>query len=342
MYQVLGFSLCVLGGIGVGLFLLPLKYSKSWTWENSWLVGTVFMYLLLPLLEAWIFVPNFVEIFQAASSRDFLMIYVFGLVQGTGALAFTYGVTLMGLSLGYSLMISLMAVTGVVVPLVVGHPNQIPTLGGITLIAGVAVLILGVLFSGKAGRLRERGAGTAAKIRNFGLVIFISIYAGIANSFFYFTFEFQKGLKTIAIGQFGVKETLWPVLNVIPLFAGMFTINSVYCLIKMAKDGTLGNYWKPARLGREYFLALTIGILWFLGQGICYTVGFTMLGNLGVPVGAAVFLGTMIVVSNLTGLRTGEWKLAEPKVLRLMYTGIVLVILAVALVGAGNHFTPPG
>jgi len=339
MEQILGIILCVLGGIGVGVFLFPLKFSKSWAWENSWLLATFFMYLLLPLIEAKLFVPDFLNIFRAASTRDVEMVYVFGLVQGTGALAFTYGTTLMGLSLGYSLMVSLNAVTGVMVPLILGHREQIPTAGGITLILGVVILIAGVTFSGKAGRRREQAAGASGKIRNFGVAILIALYSGFANSFFYFSFEFQKALKTIATQQFGVKETLWPIVNVVPLFAGMFTINLVYCLIKMASDGTLKNYWRANRRGAEYVLAISIAVCWFLGQGVCYTVGFTMLGSLGVPVGAAVFMGAMIVVSNLLGLKTGEWAQASPGIFRLMYVGIILEVVAVAIVGLGNHFT---
>ena len=338
MDQVAGILLCMLGGVCVGIYLLPLKYSKSWTWENSWLVGAFFMFVLLPFAEARIFVPNFVEIFRAANPRDLWMVFIFGLVQGTGALAFTYGTVLMGLSLGYSLMISLIACTGVLVPLVLGHPGQIPTVGGITVIAGVVMLIVGVILSGKAGRLRERAAGASTKIRNFTLAILVALYAGFANSFFYFSLEFQKGLKALAITQFGVKESLWPVLNVIPLFVGMFSISLVYCLVKLAKQRTLTRYWKGPGLGWEYLLALGLGIVWYLGQGVCYAVGFTKLGSLGVPVGAAVFMGTMIVVSNLVGLRTGEWKMAEPKVLRLLYAAIVIEALGVAIVGLGNHF----
>jgi L-rhamnose-H+ transport protein len=307
-------------------------------WENSWLVATLFMYLLLPLAEARFFVPDFVQIFRAANPRDFWMIYFFGLIQGTGGLAFTYGIVLMGLSLGYSLMISLIFVTGTMVPLVLGHPDQIPTVGGITLILGVLILIAGVALCAKAGRLRELAAGAGTRIRSYALVIFIILYSGIANSFFYFSLEFQKNLKAAAITQFGVKEALWPVLNVIPLFAGMFTINLVYCLFRMAKTGTFKNYWCGTRLGVEYLLAAAIGIAWFLGQGVCYAVGFTMLGSLGVPVGAAVFMGVMIVVSNVLGLKTGEWKQAEPRIMRLMYAGIILEILAVTIVGVGNHF----
>jgi hypothetical protein len=339
MEQIFGILLCMLAGVGVGVFLLPLKFSKGWVWENSWLVGATCMYLIFPLVEARIYVPQFLEIFRASNPRDIGMIYVFGLVQGTGALAFTYGTMLMGLSLGYSLMISLIATTGVLVPLIVGHPEQIRTAGGITLMIGVAVLILGVCFSGRAGHFREQATGDRTKMRNLGIGILIALYSGVANSFFYFSFEFQKSLKAIAIQQFGIKETLWPVVNVVPLFAGMFTVNVIYCIVKMTKDGTFKNYWQGNRLGREYFLAIAIGLCWFLGQGVCYTIGFTLLGSLGVPVGAAIFMGAMILVSTLLGLKTGEWANASSKVLRLMYAGIGFEVLAVFIVGLGNHFT---
>jgi hypothetical protein len=342
MHQAEGVLLCALAGAGVGLFLLPLKFSKSWAWENSWLLGALFMYLLSPIIEAKLLVPNFMDIYRAARVRDISMIYVFGLAQGSGSLAFTYGTTLMGLSLGYSLMISLIATTGVLVPLILGHPELIPTVGGITLIVGVAMLITGVVFSGFAGHRRERAAGTSSKIKNFGVAVLIALYSGVANSFFYFSFEFQKGIKDIAMAQFGVKEALWPIVNVVPLFAGMFTINLIYCVIKMAKDHTFSRYWKAKGLGREYTLGISIGLFWFLGQGVCYTVGFTMLGSLGVPVGAAVFMGSIILVSNLVGLRTGEWKLADARARQLMYTGLAFEILAVAVVGLGNHFALAG
>jgi MFS family permease len=193
MDQVLGIFLCMLAGIGVGVFLLPLKFSKTWTWENSWLIGASFMYLVLPLTEAKVFVPEFFDIFRAANPRDVWMIYVFGLVQGTGALAFTYGTMLMGLSLGYSLMISLIAATGVLVPLVIGHPQQVWTASGVTLMLGVATLILGVCFSGRAGHLRERVAGSGTRMHGFGIAILIALYAGFAN--------FKRGLKPLPSGN---------------------------------------------------------------------------------------------------------------------------------------------
>jgi L-rhamnose-H+ transport protein len=338
MAYVFGICLCVVGGLAVGVYLLPLKYSRNWAWENSWLVGAFFMYLIFPVFEAWIFVPGVLQILRTAPQRDVWMIYVFGVVQGSGALAFAYGITLMGLSLGYSLMISLIAVTGVMVPLVLGHRDQVFTVGGLTLMLGVGMLIAGVSLSGVAGRRREHAAGATANHRRFGTAILIALYSGIANSFFYFSFEFQNSLRAVAINQFGIKETLWPIVNVIPLFAGMFTINLVYCVLKMNRDGTLKNYWTVHRLGVEYLLAFSIGSLWFLGQGVCYTVGFTELGKLGVPVGAAVFMGAMIMASNLVGIGTGEWTMANPKIMRLLYIGIIFEMLAVAVVGVGNRF----
>ena len=74
MHQLSGVLLCMAGGIGIGVFLLPLKYSKNWAWENSWLLGSLFMYLILPVTEALIFVPRFLDVFRAANPHDTWMI----------------------------------------------------------------------------------------------------------------------------------------------------------------------------------------------------------------------------------------------------------------------------
>jgi hypothetical protein len=60
---------------------------------------------------------------------------------------------------------------------------------------------------------------------------------------------------------------------------GMLTINLAYCLFKITEDHALQNYWVGRSLSLEYFLAIRIGLCWFLGQGVCYTIGFTTLGG---------------------------------------------------------------
>ncbi|OGO39188.1 MAG: hypothetical protein A2147_09315 [Chloroflexi bacterium RBG_16_57_8] len=342
MTIIIGSILCALAGVGVGSFLLPLKFSKSWRWENSWLVGAFFMYVVFPLVGLWLIVPEFSKIFAQTPSRDIWMIYIFGLVQGTGAYVFTYGTTLMGLALGYALMISCIALVSTMIPLFGAHIDRVGKLDGITLLIGAAMLIVGFALAGRAGLARE--AGAADKTENAAerkvsklLVVVVVLWSGFANALYYFTFEFQKSMKDIAMQQFNVEPYEWGFLNIVPFFLGMFTVNLILTVVKMAKDGTLKNYWSAPGLPREYSLGFVIALLWYLGQGVAYPAGQGVLGPLGVAVGAALFMGMIMVVANIAGIRTGEWKGASRGTIRILYAAIVVLVLAVAVIAAGNY-----
>ena len=340
MEILIGSLLCAAGGLGIGIFLLPLKFSKTWKWENSWLAAALLMYVIFPVISIILLIPQAMEIYSRTPAHDLFMIYLFGLIQGTGALVFTYGATLLGLSLGYALITGTIAAIAILIPLFGAHSDRLSSLDGITLLIGCAILLVGIVFSGKAGVLRERQKSEnkqSAKKLNFWLVAFIVGWAGIANSLWYFTFEFQQGMKAVAIDKYGVNDYLWGFLNVVPFFFGMFTTNLLIMLGKMIRDGSLKNYWAARGLGREYALAALIGLVWYLGQGIGYTVGFNLLGPLGVAVGAALFMGTMIVASNIAGVRTGEWKGVKADTTRALYIGLFLLVLAMIVIAVGNY-----
>lgn len=337
-----GSVLCTLAGVGVGTFLLPLKFSKSWRWENSWLVGCFFMYLLLPLIGLRIFVPDYAEIFRETPLKDILWVYIFGLIQGTGAYVFTYGTTLMGLALGYALMISCIALVSLLVVLFGAHMDRVGELDGMTLLIGAALLVLGFAFAGRAGLAREsetgpREAEKERKKLNIPLVVVLVLWAGIANSMYYFTFEFQQTMKDIATQRYDVADYAWGFLNVVPFFLGLFTTNLIITVAKMVKDGSLKNYWAAPGLGREYLLAAAIGLLWYLGQGVAYPSGQGILGPLGVAVGAALFMGMIIVVSNVAGVWTGEWKGVSARTMRMLRIAVAILVVAMAVVAVGNY-----
>ena len=340
MQIILGSMLCILAGVGVCAFLLPLKFSRSWKWENSWLVAALFMYVIFPLVTLHLVAPAYLQIYAETPVSDLLMIFLFGLIQGTGAYTFTYGTTVLGLALGYALMIGAISVVSLLVPLFGAHAVRLSHLDGITLLIGCAILIVGVATAGRAGFAREqmKAADTAArKPVSLLMASLIVLWSGVANSLFYFTFEFQKVMKDLAVTKYGVPEHFWGFLNIVPFFFGMFLVNLILTTAKMVKDKTLCNYWSAGGLGREYLLAVLIGLLWYLGQGVCYTAGHTLLGPLGVAIGAALFMGMMMFVSNIAGIRTGEWDGVDARTRRLLYGGLAILVVAMTIVALGNY-----
>lgn len=300
------------------------------------------MYVLLPAATLLLVIPRFGEIYGQTPLRDLGMIYVFGLIQGTGSLIFTYGTTVMGLALGYALMIGCISLFGLLVPLFGAHLDRVTKLDGITLLIGCVILVVGIGLSGWAGLQREAVKGQSAtatgqKKLNIPLMVIVVLWSGFANALFYFTFEFQQSMKALALNQYDVPLYAWGFLNTLPFFLGMFTINLILTATKMVRDKTLKNYWSASGLRREYLLGASIGVLWYVGQGVGYTMGQAVLGPLGVAVGAALFMGTMMVVSNVLGVRTGEWKGVPGATMRKLYIALVLLVVAMSVIAVGNY-----
>jgi hypothetical protein len=60
------------------------------------------------------------------------------------------------------------------------------------------------------------------------------------------------------------------------------------------------------------------------------------LGDLGVPVGYPAFMAFAIIIGNLHGFRTGEWKGASKKSVQWIVAAIAVLILGVVVLAQGN------
>src|SRR5579863_10382420 len=105
----LGLFFIVLGGAMEGSFSLPLKYTPKWEWENTWGACSLLALLLVPWPLALLTVPNLWEVFRAASSSALVDALVFGAGWGIGGIFFGLGLDALGMSLGLSLMMGLVA-----------------------------------------------------------------------------------------------------------------------------------------------------------------------------------------------------------------------------------------
>ena len=60
----IGLTLLVLAGAMNGSFTLPMKFTRSWAWENTWLSWTFFALLLFPILLATTTVSHLGELYR--------------------------------------------------------------------------------------------------------------------------------------------------------------------------------------------------------------------------------------------------------------------------------------
>jgi L-rhamnose-H+ transport protein len=58
-----------------------------------------------------------------------------------------------------------------------------------------------------------------------------------------------------------------------------------------------------------------------------------MMGDLGGSAGWGLYMGMVIIVSNVWGFVTGEWRGVHGAPVRLMISGIILLLIAISLIG---------
>ena len=158
-----------IGGFASGSFYMPFKKVKGWSWESFWIVGGLFSWLIVPPIAAYLTVPDFVSIIRSANNTTLINTYIMGLLWGIGGLTYGLGVRYLGVALGSSIILGLCSVFGALVPSVYYYFN--PTAGkdtiadffgttwGLMVVAGLALCVVGIVVSGKAGERKDKEIG---------------------------------------------------------------------------------------------------------------------------------------------------------------------------------------
>ena len=359
MQVILGIVYHFIGGFASGSFYTPFKKVKGWAWESYWIAGGIFSWLIVPPLAAYLTIPGFAEIIKSTDGSILGITYLFGVLWGIGGLTYGLGVRYLGISLGTSIILGLCMVFGSLIPSI--YYNFFPKEGkdtfsmlihstwGLYVLAGLAVCVLGIIFCGKAGMMKERELnrsgtdphGMQMKTEyKFGLGLLVSIVSGILSACFNFGIESGKSMahtaneiwKTAHPGQ---GEFLFQnnVIFVVILWGGL-TTNFIWCMILNARNKTFGDYTntKTPLLSNYIFSALA-GITWFL-QFFFYGMGESKMGN-----GASswiLHMAFIILVANFWGIVLKEWKGVSAKTKSMITLGSATIIVAVLLVGYGN------
>ena len=330
----LGLFVVILASLLQGSFAVPMAYARSWKWENSWMVFSVFGMIVLNIIFGFAAIPNLFGIFGSVSVAELLLPIVFGLVWGLGAIGFGLGVTATGFSLGYAVLLGTVLSMGSFIPMVVMYPEEILTYKGILVLAGLAVTLTGIGISGYAGIMKERDQGEAAgeitKISRFSLRtgIIICIIAGLFSSTINIGFALCGSIADAALAA-GAHEnwagnSIWVIL-----FTSGGILNIGYCLHLLGRNKTATQFTAKGSI-RNFMYLLLMSLMW-IGSFILYGVGATMMGSWGTVIGWSVYMALAIAVANLWGILQGEWKGATPRAKMLMVRGFVFILCAIVI-----------
>src|SRR4029077_12507379 len=290
-----GLAVVVLAGILNGSFAAPMKRITGWRWENSWLIFAISGLIVFPWIINFATVPKVPNIYAGASASTLLKVVLFGLLWGVGATLFGLGISRVGMALGFALILGITASFGSLLPLAILHPEQLLTKRGLALIAGTAIMVLGLVFLALAGRAREHNSGTSGGARSslaIGLVI--CLFSGIFSSMMTFSFIFGDELRLRAL-QSGASNTMAanPIWTL--TVTGGFVANFLYCVHLLNKNRT----WSVFREGSPsayWPLGILTGLLWF-GGIVFYGMGAASLGALGGIVAWPIFMTVDIIAA---------------------------------------------
>jgi L-rhamnose-H+ transport protein len=335
MILVAGFLLVLLAGLLQGTFVLPMTLVRKWSWEHTWATFSLLGMFVFNWIITLLFVPKIFKVYAASSSRDLCILALFGLGWGVGAVLFGLGMDRLGMALGYPIIMGLIASLGALIPLLVFFPETLLTTKGIILLAGTAVVILGIGLCSIAGsrRTSSEKKSTSALSSVFSAGLVIAVLAGILSCLPNVGMAFGKNVthaaEVLGVSQASSGNTVWALLFTMGCIA-----NLAYCVYLMISKKTLSQYWSqetPRNLGLSALMAL----MW-IGSFYLYGAGAAKLGHWGAVAGWPLFISLSIVTGNLWGLWTGEWQGASISARRLLNFGLAVLIAAVIIVALSN------
>jgi len=338
----LGFLFLFLGAACGGSFGLPSKFARKDTpWEVLWGPFFFFVTVLLPVVLGPVLVKDFFGVYSAVEPSKLLPVLIFGFLWGLGSMTLGLSFAFIGLSLAYALNYGAQIITGSLLPMAIFNPKDIATEHGAVILAGVAVCVVGVVLAARAAMLKEAStrqaggapdAAAAAKPRML-IGVLIGVVSGILCACWAVASGYAGpvGAAAAAAGNAGVAVG-WAVTCLI-LWGGILSACG-YCAYKLTVNKTWGHLCRPG-IGLTLLLALAMAVLHDAAV-LFFALGWGRLGDLGVPVGYPAFMSFAIIIGNLHGFRTGEWKGASKRSVQWIVAAIVVLILGVVVLAQGN------
>ncbi|HWC00459.1 MAG TPA: L-rhamnose/proton symporter RhaT [Bryobacteraceae bacterium] len=318
------------GGLG-GTVLLPMKYTRGWRFENTWLLYSLCAYLISPWVVAFATIPGLSSVYAAAGLRACLLTGLFGFGWGLAVVLNGVGVAMVGLSLASAILMGSSVALGSLAPLLMKSPERLLTPAGLQILGLDLLMLAGVLLCALAGHLRGKAQSAKAEVRAITTRgILICSLAGVLSTLFNVALSYGEIIshqaEILGADPFYAANAVWS------LAVSLGSLPSiVWCLWKLTRE----RQWSLFRAGlpaRNAALCVSMGILWISGT-VLYGSAAGMMGSLGTVIGWPIYMSAIILSSNFWGWLTGEWRGVSGAPVRVMLGGIVVQIAGIVLLG---------
>ena len=340
---LLGSAFHAVGAFFAAICYTPQKRVNGWSWQSYWIAQASFCWFLLPILGAWLTIPELGAVLREAPLGAMLSSFLLGAAYGIGGTAFGVSIRYIGFSLTYAIAIGLSTVLGTLIPPLVagtlGSTLSKPGAGWI--IVGIIVGMVGIAFTGMAGRMKEHDLSSQAKVEGFSLVkgLLLSLLAGFLSAVYGFALAAGEPVADVASAHgAGVFRG-----NVVYIFSntGAFITTSLYCLWLHRKHKTIGEIIElpagaeKASLPVNWAMALLTGCLWY-GQFFFYNLGHVRMGEYKFT-SWAIHMIMLILFSILVGWMLHEWRGTRTRAKLAVGVAFLVLVGAVLALTWGNH-----
>ena len=243
----------------------------------------------------------------------------------------------LGVALGISIQLGLSIVVGSLVPLLLTNALKLTSVNGLLpllsanalrltwpFLASLLLMVVGVIVCARAGGGRSAEGQTARPRFRVGLLI--AVLAGIGGPLMNVGIQYGTDLlKQAGKTALEQKWVAWAVF----LSAAAAT-QSGYCLFHTIKARNARLFWAkqaPVNAG----LVVLMSLVW-AASIFFYASSTAALGDLGTSFGWPIFLGLIVVTSNVWGVLLGEWRDRPRAALYRMLFGSAILVIAVFLI----------
>ncbi len=325
------FLLVIFASIFQGSFGLGMKYMAPLKWEAWWLVHVTIAMIIFPIIWALIAVPDLFGIIADAPSNAIIYGMLFGFLWGIGGILFGVSVPYIGLSLTYGIVMGLAASVGSLIPLFqMEDVSSNPALPYI--LAGVAIMLIGVALTAWAGIKRDRLTASENGTGNISKGILIAVTCGVLSALLNVGFANATPIAKTAEAS-GVITRNSSLAAWVVVLLGAYVMNAGYAIFLLFKNKSW-NSFKVPHSAKAYRWSIIAGLCWFAALGI-YGQGSALMGEIGPVIGWPILLGLSLIISNIWGYRSGEWKGAKQP-FRLLLIGLAVLIVASVVLGFSN------
>ncbi len=333
-----GLLLLLLAGITNASFTLPMKFTRRWAWENTWLMWTIFALIVFPPAMTLLTVPRLEELYAEAGTGLILTVAGFGAGWGIAQVLFGLAVEAIGIALTFSIVLGMSAAIGSVIPLLRLHPEKILSKGGMGLMLGVALVIVGVVICAIAGHRREAATAESGNVksgRTYGQGLMFAIACGFGASMVNLGLVF--GAPLLASARRMGAAPLWaPNAAWLPVLLAGAIPNLAYCIYLLNKNKT-SNRFAQSGTSRYWFYAFLMALFWF-GSTSLYGIASEKLGSWGTILGWPLFMSLIVITASVLGIVTGEWRESGKRPLQIQIGAVAVLVLAVFVLSTASRW----